>query len=509
MRAPRPEPRDTGGVNDSPTSREPRRRWSVSVRTRIVAVITVVTALCLLAVGVSVVLVERQRILEDVDQRLAANLDSARFIVGEGDPAGGAWASSTEALTAVVKRMSPDDHTGALGMHDGIITIVPGVELDLDLREARSFAASVDRALGDEPLIGTFAEDGEVWRYLAVPISVAGSPEPRTVAFVMVYDLKAELAELDDATRMFLVASGLALIVVAAASIAVATRLLRPLRRMRETAERVSAESLGERLHVVGDDEVAELTVTINDMLDRLDHAVDAQRRLLSDVGHELKTPLTIVRGNIELMDPDRPDDVLEARELVLDELDRMNRLVQDLGEAATLYSRHPLSTERVEVSEFVEQIVRKARGIEGADVSVGSVPQGRAVLDPARITQAVLQLVQNAVTHGGGRVALDCTQEGGRLDFRVRDHGPGVADHAKTAIFERFHRERDARGHDGGGRDGSGLGLDIVGMIARAHRGSVSVEDAEGGGALFVLSIPITEASERRDADGLDTHRR
>ncbi|MFC7765537.1 hypothetical protein [Leucobacter soli] len=149
---------------------------SASVRTRIVAVITVVTALCLLAVGASVILVERHRILEDVDQRLTANLESARFIVGEGNPATGKWESSTEALTDVVRRMSPDDHTGALGMDGGKITIVPGMALDLDLRSAGDFAAYVDAALGDDPIIGTYAEEGTAWRYLAVPISVADSP---------------------------------------------------------------------------------------------------------------------------------------------------------------------------------------------------------------------------------------------------------------------------------------------------------------------------------------------
>lgn len=491
-------------MNDSRVPTRRRTGLPVSVRTRIMAVITVVTALCLLAVGVSVSLVERYRILDDVDQRLAANLESARFIVADGNPATGDWASSTEALTAVVRRMSPDDHTGALGMHDGRITIVPGMTLDLDLRDERDFAAYVDARLGDDPIIGTYAENGRAWRYLAVPISVSDSPAPATVAFVMVYDLDAELGEYGAALRMFVIASALALVIVALTSIVVATRLLRPLREMRETAKRISAESLEERLPIVGNDDVAELTATINDMLDRLDGAVDAQRRLLSDVGHELKTPLTIVRGNIELLDPNDPDEVRETSELLLDELDRMNRLVQDLGEASALYGRQPLRLEAVELAELTEQIAKKAEGIVGAEVSVSECADGAATLDAARITQAVLQLAQNAVTHGGGRVELGSRRAGHRIEFRVRDHGPGIGDEAKPLVFERFHRERGAYS-----RAGSGLGLSIVRMIAQAHRGDVTVEDAEGGGALFVLTVVnADDSTERKDADGIDPHR-
>ncbi|MFC7765538.1 HAMP domain-containing sensor histidine kinase [Leucobacter soli] len=273
---------------------------------------------------------------------------------------------------------------------------------------------------------------------------------------------------------------------------------------MRETAERVSAESLGERLPVAGNDDVAELTVTINDMLDRLDQGVEAQRRLLSDVGHELKTPLTIVRGNIELMDSTRPEDVEEVRDLALDELDRMNRLVQDLSDASALYGRQPLRLETVDIAELLDQIAKKATAIAGAEVSLVESATGTATLDPARITQAMLQLAQNAVTHGGGRIELGSRRTSDRIEFRVRDHGAGVADPVKEEIFERFHRARDASG-----RAGSGLGLSIVRLIAQAHHGDATAQDAEGGGALFVLTVPTADLRERKDTDGLDPDRR
>ncbi|MGW8483929.1 sensor histidine kinase [Microbacterium sp. NPDC055903] len=483
----------------------PRRaRWAVSVRTRIVAAITAVTALGLLAVGAAVFLVERQANLEQVDARLHANLDSARFIVAEGDAtvAGSAqrqpWASSTDALRAVVERMSPDDNTGAMGMLDGRISMVPGVHLDLDLSQAVDFADHVHAQMSaGEPIIGTWAEQGVAWRYLAAPIEVAQSSAPTDAVFVLVYDLDAELSEFDGAARVFALASVLVLLVVAATGIIVASRLLRPLRHMRETALRVSAQSLDERIPIVGNDDVAELASTMNDMLDRLDDAVESQRRLLSDVGHELKTPITIVRGHIEVMDPDDADDTRSTSALVLDELDRMGRLVQDLANAAALHGPSPVRPAPVDLEDLVAQIARKAQGIVGAEVTVVAAAPTVALLDSSRITQAMLQLAQNATTHGGGRFEIGGRADASHVHLWVRDFGPGVPDEMKERVFDRFHRGPGAETSVG-----SGLGLNIVQVIAKAHHGIASVADAEGGGAVFTLHLPrgVVDVPDRTD---------
>lgn len=460
------------------------------MRTRIVAAITAVTAIGLLAVGVSVYLVERQRILEQVDSRLHANLESARFIVGNANPDApdvDSWESSSDALEAVVQRMSPDDNTGVMGMVNGIVTFVPGFDLDIDLQHQGMFALHVERMLDDDKaIIGTYAERGVAWRYLATTISIEGSAAPEEVVFVMAYDVEAELAEFNEAAQMFIIVSAIVLVVVAATGTIVATRLLRPLRQMRTTAERISARNLEQRLDVVGNDDVAELAETMNDMLDRIDAALESQRQLLSDVGHELKTPITIVRGYVEVMDPDDPADARETQELAMDELDRMGILVQDLAGAAALHGPSPIRVHPTDAADLLDQIVRKAQGIDGAVVSPGAVAEGVAMLDSARITQAVLQLAQNAVTHGGGRFEIGSVATAAQVQFWVRDFGGGVPDDAKEVIFERFHRGTDAHG-----RSGSGLGLNIVQVIARAHGGSVRVEDAEGGGSRFVLSVP------------------
>ncbi|HET8928011.1 MAG TPA: ATP-binding protein [Microbacterium sp.] len=490
-----------------------RRRPALSVRTRIVAVITIIAGLAMASVGVVVYFVERATVLQETDERLHANLESARFLVDSGDPATGGWASSSDALRAVVQRMSPDDNTGAVGIVAGEAALVPGVPLDVDLQRS-GFIDEVMAAVADgDVVISTFAADGDTWRYLAVPIGIAGSPAPETVVFAMAYDLDAELAALHSSARLYAIVTTIALFVIAGVSFVVAGRLLRPLREMRETARRVSAQSLSERLPIHGRDDVSELAETMNDMLDRLSDSLDSQRRLLSDVGHELKTPITIVRGYVEVMDPVDPADVRETQGLAIDELDRMGGLVQDLAGAASLYGPAPISLHPVDAADLVRQIGRKAAAIEGADVTVGEVADVAVRLDSARITQAMLQLAQNAVTHGGGRMELGCRVVGDALEFTVRDHGPGVPPELRQSVFDRFVRGGD----EARGTRGSGLGLAIVRLIAQAHGGTAAVRDADGGGALFTITIPsqprIPSRAEGADAvrggdDGIRAHR-
>lgn len=506
-----PQASHTGRVGLSSGVGNGDRRRIVSVRTRIVATITLVTALGMAAVVTAVYLVEYGRVLRQIDERLTASLASARYIVEQGwglraDGTPREWPHAMAAAEAVVQRMSPDDNTGAVGIAEGRATLVPGVPLDVDLLSAPGFLPHLADTVTDEPRRGTYADDGVTWRYVAIPIHLEGSPPPDSVLFAMAYDVEGELAEVNGATQVYLIASGIVLLVIAGAAWAVAGRLLRPLRRMRETADQISARSLAERLPVEGRDDVSELASTMNAMLDRLDAAMNSQRQLLSDVGHELKTPITIVRGYIEVMDANDPADVRETQELATDELDRMARLVQDLASTARLHGPAPVSPHPTDAGDLVQQIARKAEGIEGARITRGPIADVVVSLDAARITQAMLQLAQNGVTHGGGDLEIGSTATADELLLWLRDHGPGVAPSRRTAIFERFNRS------EGGG---SGLGLNIVDVIARAHGGSVAVTDpSHGPGAVFTLTLPrdaqaTVPAVDGRTGHGLDSHRR
>lgn len=469
----------------------PRRLFPhVSVRTRLIAVIALVAALGMLSVGVVVYAVERQRIVAQVEERLEVALESARFIVDEGEIGSGVWGSATQALATVVQRVSPDDNTGALGIIDGRAALVPGVALDVDLQDIPGL---VPRVLAETArsgaVIGSYAHEGGTIRYLATPITVEGSPAPDTVHFVMAYDVGAELREIDTAARVYLIAAASAILVIVIVGSLVASRLLRPVREMRHVAERVSGRALSERIPVRGNDDVSQLASTMNDMLDRLDAALESQRHLLNDVGHELKTPITIVRGHVEVMDATDPTDVRETRELVVDELDRMGRLVQDLARAAALHGPAPVRPVAVDAGDLVEQIVRHAAATPGATVVAGEIADVVVPLDAERVTQALLQLVQNAVTHGTGTITIGSTVNGDAIEFWVQDQGAGVADADKLRIFERFQRGTDG---DDDPAPGSGLGLSIVQTIARSHGGSARVTDAPGGGAIFIVRVPL-----------------
>ncbi|UYO96982.1 HAMP domain-containing histidine kinase [Microbacterium sp. M28] len=476
-----------------------------SVRARLTIVITLVAALGMLAVGLAVYAVERHRITESVQDQLRADLESVRLIVGT--PPDGGWADATEALTSVMRVIVPGVTGGTMGVIDGEVALVPGIGRSVDPSADEDFVALVvDETAGGEVVAGTYRENGRNWAYLAAPIEVSSDQDTAAV-FVTVYDLDLEYGGLELSARAYLIAAAVAVALIAAVSWFVSTRLLRPLRDMREMAERVSAQSLDERLPQLGRDDVSSLARTMNGMLDRLDEAMAAQRRLLGDVGHELKTPLTIVHGYLDVMDAKDPIDVEHTRRLAVDEIERMGRLVGDLVDVAVLLDDEGLRRAHVPAGTLLRTIAQKATMIADSEVVLGEIAEADAEIDAARITQAMLQLIQNATTHGGGAVELSSAIIGSRLLLRVRDHGPGIPDEDKQRIFERFQRLQDG----GRGPDGSGLGLSIVQLIAEQHGGEALVEDAEGGGALFTLSIPISPdaASEADDADTLEPQAR
>ena len=212
------------------------------------------------------------------------------------------------------------------------------------------------------------------------------------------------------------------------------------------------------------------------------------QRQFLDDAGHELKTPLTVVRGHLELLDPTDPDDLEQTRELVLDEVDRMSRLVTDLILLAK--SRRPdfLVVGDVELGGLTQSVLAKATALGERDWQLDDAAHGRAVLDEQRITQALLQLADNAVKHTdtGAVIAVGSAVEDGRVRLWVRDTGDGIRPEDRDAVLERFGRSSVRAGDDG-----FGLGLSIVRAIADAHGGEVVIRDAEPRGTHVEIALP------------------
>lgn len=328
--------------------------------------------------------------------------------------------------------------------------------------------------------------DGGKITYLAVPLN---DGLVRRGAFAVVADLGQEQDEVDQATE---VAAGVSLVVLLLASIVaffLTGRTLAPLRDLTETARAITETDLTRRLDVRGEDEIAELGRTFNAMLERLDRAFGVQRAFVSDAGHELRTPITIIRGHLELLGDD-PQERDETIALVTDELDRMSRIVEDLLVLAKAERGDFLQPGDLDLDLFTEELLAKAEALGPRTWVLEGVGTGRVTADRQRLTQAVMNLAGNAVQHTapGDRVSIGSALSATEARIWVTDTGPGVPVADRERIFERFARGTGQRRSS----DGAGLGLAIVQAIAEAHGGRVDLQTREGAGSTFTVHVPI-----------------
>ncbi|MCU1513097.1 MAG: signal transduction histidine kinase, partial [Microbacteriaceae bacterium] len=308
--------------------------------------------------------------------------------------------------------------------------------------------------------------------------------------YVAAIDLDAELEQLASAFTTYTVVAVIALLAIGLVGWFVAGRLLRPLRDLRSAANRITASDRLERIPVRGRDDISALTTTINDMLDRLDGAMTAQRQLLDDVRHELATPITIVRGHLELLDSGSPTDVESTRAIALDELDRMSGLVADIE---SLAETAPATRTRVDAAEFTAEIFAKVSVIPRHRWVLGDAARAVVAIDSARITQAWLQLCDNAAKYSppGSAVTIGSSAVDDGIEFWVADEGPGIPADAQARVFERFGRVDTGRGIRG-----SGLGLAIVAAIAATHGGRVTLASSSNGSRFGIVVPHEGEAS-------------
>ena len=335
------------------------------------------------------------------------------------------------------------------------------------------------------------AEVGAV-DYLAVPVRLDG--EVRGVFVVAAFtDLARQ--EVDDVVRVTAFVGAGALVLGMALAWSVSSRVLAPVRDLTRTARTISDTDLDRRIEVIGDDEIGHLATTFNAMLDRLEAAFTTQRHFIDDAGHELRTPLTIVRGHLELLEDD-PVERAQTIELVLDELDRMNRMVEELLLLAKAQQPDFLDVSAVEMSVLTREVQAKAQAIAPRQWRLEACASGWIVADRQRLTQALVQLAQNATQHttADDVVAIGSALERGVARFWVRDEGAGITPEDQRRIFDRF-----ARGAAPRRSDGAGLGLSIVKAIAEAHRGSLELRSRPGEGACFTLLVPADAPHDGR----------
>lgn len=290
-----------------------------------------------------------------------------------------------------------------------------------------------------------------------------------------------------------LVGGPLALLLASALAYALAAGALRPVELMRRQAGAISANEPGRRLPVSeAHDEIARLGHTLNEMLARLETALERERRFVSDASHELRTPLALLKTELELaLRHTRTREELEAAlRSAAEETDRLARLAEDLLVLARAdQGRLPLRPSRIAVAELLRTVASRF-GDQGARrISVEAPAELAVTGDRLRLEQALGNLLDNALRHGSGAVALTATAKAGIVELHVLDEGPGVPDEFLAVAFERFSRPDVARSGDG-----TGLGLAIARLIARAHQGEARLanrRDPRGLDAWLELPAP------------------
>ena len=437
------------------------------------------------AAGLAVRQILLSRLDERVDDSLVQETQEFRRLVGGRNPATGRpFGANLRAIyDTYLTRNQP-------GEDEAILTFAGGELYDYihaGPNPVELAGASVDRWAGlTRPSRGRIdTPEGEL-AFLAVPIQ--GAPEDGV--FVVTTALSGERAEVTSAVEVLAAVSAAVLALASLAAFGAATRVLSPLRELTATARSIGESDLTRRIAARGDDEIAELGRTFNAMLDRLEKAFSSQRQFVNDAGHELRTPITIVRGHLELLTDD-PEERRETIELVTDELDRMSRFVDDLLTLAKAEQPDFLRLDEVELAPLGEELLAKAGALAPRRWRLEDAADGQIVGDRQRLTQAVMNLAHNAVEHTGegDAITLGTALSNGDARLWVRDEGPGVSATDQGRIFERFARSSDGRRSS----EGAGLGLAIVRAIAEAHGGRVELRSRPGAGATFTVVVPTT----------------
>jgi len=321
--------------------------------------------------------------------------------------------------------------------------------------------------------------------YFVEPIKING----KLLGTLVIAHSAEEHAEILEAVAVIIQVT-LAVLLVALLLVWFAAGLiLQPLQALATTAESISGTDLAQRIPIRGKGELAKLATTFNKMMDRLESSFISQRNFVNDAGHELRTPITIIRGYLELMGSN-PDDQQETLAVVMDELDRMSGFVEDLILLAKAERPNFLRIETVDAAAITQEIFDQVQALARRNWQLEAAAQGKIAVDRQRIIQAVMRLVQNAIQHTEttDTILIGSTICKGNVHFWVQDSGEGIAFEEQQRIFDRFARVSNRRRRS----EGAGLGLSIVKAIAEAHGGQVTVHSQVGVGSTFTIILPM-----------------
>ena len=432
----------------------------LTVRARITLLATAVVFLVLVLAGVGLVVQQRRLLLEALDESLEQRWNEI--------------ASAGEDVSSPI--------TG-LGEDDAFAQVVEGGEVIAASANVEGLDPVVDEhPPGFDTLDHVAHEDG------AFRLRVGEAGALGVIVGAPTDDIDESITTLG---RSLVVGIPLVVAALAVALWWLVGRTLRPVEAIRAEVASMGARDLDRRVPVPpGDDEVARLARTMNNMLERVDEASQQQRRFVADASHELRSPLTRIRTELEvdLAHPDQAD-LLATHASVLDETIGLQRLADDLLLVARVDEGavgEP-ATDTVDLDDIVLRVARRLRADDRVLVDLSGVGAGRVLGDPDQLARLVGNLADNAVRHATTAVAFSLSDDGADVVLAVDDDGPGVPEAERDRIFERFARVDGARTSSTGG---TGLGLAIARDIAGQHHGTL-VLDPTHPGARFVLTLP------------------
>ena len=492
------------GHNGEVTSLLPTR--TVTIRTRVMWAIVLVAGIALVMCGTIVWTLGLSSVSADATNRLEHSRDRIRQLAADRqDPSSG---QPLEDVSAVLRTHIQRTAEGRGEAELGFVGTDASTKLTWVSADNVSFRPEQDKELltrvssqaaASESVIETVRTPTSSYRVLVVPLQGGA----QRGALVHVIDLKVAESQLRRTMAFYAAAAVFTVALVTGLAWFAVERLLRPIEQLRRATESIGEEDLTTRVPVKGRDDLTALAAAVNRMLDRVQTSVEAQRTLLDDLGHELRTPIAVVRGHLELTDPADPEDVRQTQLLALDELDRMGMLVGDLILLAKSVQSDFVTPVDTDVAELTELVFDKSLALGERRWKMESAAFTRAMVDPTRITQAWLQLVANAVRYSEhcSTVSLGSAVRDGHLQMWVRDEGIGIAPEDIDLVRQRFKRTAGAQKL----ASGTGLGLSIVETIVAAHGGRLDILSEVGRGSVFTMVIPLRPpaavASSRGDA--------
>lgn len=426
-----------------------------------------------------------------VQQSLEQEVEEMQRLEGGLNPATGQpfKQDSASIFQVFLSRNIPVDNESFITLINGkIYQTSPNPLLSALSLDQRWIASLSDLEHRDE---GEYRTAAETMRYIAYPLQNDGSNRG---VFVVVHSLSNEQQAIDQAV---LVAAYVFVVVMLVALFLAwlgIGQVLFPLQTLTETVRSIRGmETMAEPIPVHGADEIAELTITFNEMLERLQASFASQRDFINDASHEFQTPITVIRGHLEILSQTL-DSRHEVIDLVTDELNRMSRLVDDLLLLAKAERPDFLDLDMIAVDQLTEELFAKSTALASRQWLLVSKASVHIVGDRQRLTQLMMNLVQNAVEHtvNGDTIEIGSNLVADSVYFWTRDTGSGIALQDQSRILQRF-----ARGQGRRRSKGSGLGLAIVKAIAEAHGGEILIQSQPGVGSKFTAIIPIDAPQE------------